>query len=90
MKKLLALLLIMTVSFVSANTVETKSGYGNHESYDSSYLLQKNTNRNNLDFETSGLKTHFLPPLPGDCPPNPFNTQTGCTCNGGVIICYLK
>jgi len=76
----------MTVSFVSAKTVETKFGYDNQDSYNSSYLLEKKTNQNNSDFKV--LSFGHVPS--GECPPNPFGTQTGCSCDGGILICYLK
>ena len=88
MKKLLTLLLIVTVSFASANTTDSKSGYDSN-SYDSSYLLEKKNNQFSPDLDIS-IKTHGLPPFPGQCPPNPYNSQTGCSCIMGVVTCHIK
>ena len=85
MKKILILLLITSVTMVSAKTIESKIN-DNNKSKNSSSLLEKKTNTNQPIFNILGAG-HTLPPV--SCDPTVV-TQNGCVCRGGRLMCYEK
>lgn len=84
MKKILALLLIVSVSMVSAKTFESKVG-NVKKSNENIFLLEKSTKSKKSFFETLGA-SDTLPPVSCD----PTVIPTGCACKFGRMVCYEK
>ncbi|VAW35700.1 hypothetical protein MNBD_GAMMA01-1541 [hydrothermal vent metagenome] len=86
MKKILTLLLILTVFIVSANNTlnsdETSSSVQQNNSLESIYST----------FKLSKPKVNPTIKSWHGCPPDPFNQMNNCYCNPliGIVVCRLK
>jgi hypothetical protein len=84
MKKLLAVLLIVSVSMVSAKTTEPNIGH-EKKSNKNIFLFEKSIKSKKSFFETFGA-SDTLPPVSCD----PTVIPTGCACVSGRTVCYEK